>query len=350
MKRAIIFLLALVMIFSMTACANDKLGSNMVGSATGPSSDKTPGSSSNGGDYLETYKDLLAKGDEASKAELANYIFLPTQTVETDRYGRTYTYDFTWDAEGRPTKVIAAFQDMRRETVYSYGDGTFTYSQDGVLIEEYTLDAAGRIVHLKRHRSDGCINTTDYAYNDQGLLIQETVTIEGNDSPTVIVYTYDAQGRMIREDYGYNSDIGADVTVYTYDESGKLIKEHLTVPSDGNSYETVYTYNAQGQLVSEKRTKTKNGVTEDNYSKTYEYDDKGNVIGAVQILTEDSYTYKDEWTYDEYGNLIKAVCTSGQPDNLSTSIIEHKNYTVFYVPDQHAILEEILASFQPELD
>lgn len=344
-KLALFFMLALV--FSLAACGNPQTDG---GEEVLPN--KSPEELIAEGNYQDAYKVLLSKGDEASKAELEKFIFLPQQTVETDTYyNRSSTHAYTWDAEGRPQKVSSSSGQNTAEVLYTYEDGKYSFSRNGVLSQEVMLNDAGQVIRSDYHRSDGEINVTLYEYDDQGRLTKTTETIPGNDTPTIKVYTYGSNGKLASKAYFYGEE-ASDSMTYTYDADGKLILLHENIPSDGNQYDTVYTYNDKGQLVSESEDKTnRNGQKTHRRDKTYTYDEKGRVISSTNVYADDNYTYQYQWTYDDLGNLTKQVYARGaSPDSMRESIVEHTGYKAFYLPDPHVVLDEVLKSFQPELD
>ena len=346
MKQKMALFLILVLVFSLSACGNPQ---------TGGGGEVLPNKSAEEliaeGNYLDAYKVLLVKDDAASKAELEKFIFLPQQTVETDTYyDRSSTHAYTWDAEGRPLKVSSSGQNTA-EVTYTYEDGKYSYFRNGTLSEEVILNDAGQVIRSNYHRSDGEINVTLYEYDDQGRLTKTTKTIPGNDTPTIKVYTYGSNGKLASKAYFYGEE-ASDSMTYTYNADGKLVLLHENIPSDGNQYDTVYTYNDKGQLASESEDKTdRNGQKTHRRDKTYTYDETGRVISSTNVYVEDNYTYRYQWTYDNLGNLTKQVYTRGaSPESMRESIVEHTGYQVFYLPDPHVVLDQVLESFQPELD
>jgi YD repeat-containing protein len=234
-------------------------------------------------------------------------------------------------------KTVRSQGENSVELTYEYGDSYWAYSNNKNFFND-----KGLVVRNEYTRSDNEVNVTVFEYDEKGNLVRSTETIPGNDSPTVYTYTYDDKGNLTYRDRG------GDQTTFTYDESGKRIKANMTV-EDGNSYETVYTYNDKGELIKMTETKTKNGASETHSETVFTYDDKGRVTSSTMTMP-DGYTSKDAWTYDEYGNVIKVEETWGNPGSLTTSVIENTDYQIFYSESLHPVLNEVLASLQPEID
>ena len=90
---------------------------------------------------------------------------------------------------------------------------------------------------------------------------------------------------------------GVDRRTYTYDERGNLIREDSVF--EGVESVTEYTYNEQDWLLS---------VRDANSTSTYTYDERGNRLTYVNELDEGG-VYKEEYEYDEQGNLLKSRVT-----------------------------------------
>ncbi len=340
MKKLLALLLTFIFVLSLASCG------------AGENGDKLPNKTAEElvaeGNYLDAYRVLLAKGDKNSNIKLDDFIFLPKKTIETNYRGNKATYVFTWDSEGKPLKAAASNGSVSYEIIYTYGENTYYYSRDGVIGEKFTLNEAGQVVHLDYYRTDGEINTTEYTYDEKGNLIREVKTIPGNDYPSDYTYTYDENGRLIKVKHGYGHSY--DEESYTYDEAGRLVKETTTYSYDDDFGEVIYTYNDKGQLIKKVHEYTDDGVKETTSVTTYTYNENGNPA-TMFIEYYDGETYLYEWTYDRYGNLTKEVMTNTYKNgDKRVTTIEHEEYTAFYVPKLHAVMDEVLYSYQPDLD
>lgn len=341
MKKLLALLLTFIFVLSLAACG------------AGEDGDKLPNKTAEElvaeGNYLDAYRVLLAKGDENSNIKLDDFIFLPKKTIETNYRGNKATYVFTWDSEGKPLKAAASDGSASYEIIYTYGENTYSYSRDGALVEVYTLNEEGLIVKFVRYDNDGSLyRTTDYTYDKKGNLVREHEVIIGNDYPSIDTYTYDEAGRLIKikHDYGHSYDEES----YTYDEAGRLVKETTTYSYDDDFAEHVYTYNDKGQLIKKEYKYNDEGVVETSSVTTYTYDENGNPATMFEEYN-DGETYLYEWTYDRYGNLTKEVKTNTYKNgDKRVTMIEHEGYTAFYAPKLHAVMDDVLYSYQPDLD
>src|SRR5690606_12775703 len=132
---------------------------------------------------------------------------------EGDAQPFTFTYAFTYDAQGR----LLARSDAHRQVVYGYEDGGD--EADGPPIRRAT-DDRGHVLRFEadpvgrrtaRHGPEGC---TAYAYNLLGLLAQ----VDLPDGST-IRYLYDGFGRLVGRVYN------GVPTYYILDLDGRRLAE-----------------------------------------------------------------------------------------------------------------------------
>lgn len=329
MKKCIALLLTFVLMFTLFACGT-------------PAGDD-PQTLIAQGRYLDAYKVLLTKNDAASKAELEKFIFLPKQSTQASN-GESMTMVYTWDSQGRPLKAVATMGSNSMESIYAYGENSYTLTQNEVLTETTTLNAAGKPLKIVRSTV-----TEEYSYDQEGNLVEMISTNSGNENPTIYTYTYDEQGQCTRKKVTYDASY-FEAWDYSYDQAGRRIKEVQTMSDDETIYETVWTYNDQGLLIKEVQEKIEtNGDREITSEKTIQYAENGKPSSMFQDLM-DGYTYSYVWSYDEYGNLTKETLTRGRNGNQTVITKEHEEYTIFYVPAKNALIDQVLASFQPTLE
>lgn len=340
MKKYVALLITFVLTFTLFACG------------TAPGDDLPKGNPQEliaQGRYLDAYKVLLTKNDAAFKAELKNFIFLPKQSTQADGNGNSMTMVYTWDNQGRPMKAVATMGNNSRESVYAYGENSYTLTQNDVLTETTTLNAAGQFLKTIRYLNGDDTITEEYSYDQQGNLIELISTNSGNESPTITTYNYDEQGRCTRKKDAYDES-SFEAWDYFYDQAGRRVKEVQMVSYDDTVYETVWTYNDHGLLIKEVKEKIEsNGNKEITSEKTIQYGENGKPSSMFHDLM-DGYTYSYAWSYDEYGNLTKEKLTRGREDSKMTVTTEHQDYIIFYMPTKNALMGEVLASFQPGLD
>ena len=134
-------------------------------------------------------------------------------------------------------------------------------------------------------------------------------------------YTYDENNNIITRK-NYNLDIwgGTDkfvlggVYVYEYDSNNKLAKRSLYWDEDlTRLYETiVYEYNSKGQLLSDVRSTEQFGMWVEDFKEVFEYDAQDR-ISKITFYTLDYGTGKlivnnyRTFEYDENGNLIEKL-------------------------------------------
>ena len=341
MKRLLILILTFIFLLSIVSCGAGEKGAKLP--------NKTAEELVAEGNYLDAYRVLLANGDENSEIKLDDFISLPQKTIQTDIRGNKATYNFTWDSEGKPVKAVVFNGNLTNEIAYTYGENTFSCSRSGALVEVYTLNEKGLIAQLVHYHNDGSLyRTIDYTYDEKGKLVREHEVIVGNEYPSIHTYTYDEAGRLIKEkhDYGHSYD----EEIYAYDEAGRLVKKTTTYSDSDNVFEETYTYNDKGQLAGMVQEGTENGEKKITYKTTITYSENGKPVSIFKD-NMDGYTNLYEWTYDHYGNLTKEVRTSGyEGQEKNVYVVEHEDYVVFYTPKLHAVMDEILESYQPDID
>lgn len=172
-----------------------------------------------------TYIDPVLVYDENGQVEEIQYK-TDEGVIEAARF---FTY-----AENRVTGEKILYADGREEAV------AYSYDSNGLLAQMvYTTGNP-------RHRFRSVYS---YSYNDQGQMVQETISQEKEDydnegtyapyATTVLEYTYDAKGLPVR---AVNTDtknswdtfeVKTDSWNYTYDEEGRLLAVDI---SCGNWY------------------------------------------------------------------------------------------------------------------
>lgn len=208
----------------------------------------------------------------------------------------------------------------------------------------YTYDQSGLCTGIRFFKEDGSPgNRITYRYDkmgniveimDSGLLGSRTLmqydekgnkkemkTYDMNDSLTgTETYRYNNKGQCTRVYVSNNSYTGE--TVYTYDEKGKMVKktesgvsyeeDQFTMKGNGQPYRDIYIYkyDEKGRLAEE------NVLDSLYYSKpvyryTYSYDDKGNKTEQRNYDQGGKLEKTSTFQYDETGNWIQQVITSG---------------------------------------
>jgi len=173
---------------------------------------------------------------------------------------------------------MVTYQDASVET-YVYDDhGNRTAatdrSGDSQGWEYDTLHRLTRVI-------DAAGNQIDYAYDDAGNKIEQTVTPLGA-APLVTGYGYDALNRLRTV-----TDVNGLVTTYTYDENGN--RASVTYP---NGNETTYVYDANNRLT---RQATENGASVLLADYQYTLDPSGHRLRIDEPGRQTTYTYDDSY-------------------------------------------------------
>ena len=194
------------------------------------------------------------------------------------------TYIRTYDQQGRLLKEVREYHGMRE--IYTY-----TYDDAGLLIKgSFRRKLGPTVTSFKGEMSHTSINT----YDADGRL-KKTVTKSANEtgavSKVVEAYAYDAAGRMkkiVMQQADATAAVSKAVVAYAYDKDGNQSKI------------TAVYYDAAGAKV---------GTTKIVYTRTCDE------TGALRKLTRvtktaagsEVTTVKSAWSFDQNGNLIKAV-------------------------------------------
>ncbi len=182
-------------------------------------------------------------------------------------------------------------------------DNNVTFTYDQPVTGFYNI---GQLTNVKDKAG-----TTEYNYNNLGLLAQQKIqlTLDGKPlgSQQITNYTYDNVGRVLSADYGtlslkYTRNAGGQVTSLTMSKAGKntvlantityaSFASYITGLKWGNGLVLSRQYDLDGQL-----TQQKIGTVTTNY----QYDLNGNI---TQIA--DSQFGTTNYQYDTFNRLIK---------------------------------------------
>jgi RHS repeat-associated protein len=252
-------------------------------------------------------------------------------TAYTDEYGQTYVYKYdvfgnhlqTTDASG--TVLVQNGYDARGRLAETKN----VQNLDSSSVTTYTYDIFDRITSVTVNDRNGDIvsrTTTDYydvlnangdskvvktVVGDADSPSVETYTIsdkygrktsEGTLGVTPVEYTYDHLNRIMNktaygldDTYTYDAlgnvtavvNIDGDTTANLYDALNQLIKSWtvknyaLQQANPSSDYATSYVYNTAGRLVLEKAPVEKPGSTIYYSQTTNDYDEVGNILSTV---------------------------------------------------------------------
>lgn len=170
-----------------------------------------------------------------------------------------------------------------------------------------TADKQGRMLTSEGYVNGELQKTTEYGYNDEGLIVKRnTTTIDmfgGENRTSYIDSTYDKDGNLIREDILYMPNNEGEYNLYIY-ENGQLVREE----------------NYTGDRLS--------------LYKEYTFDDTGLIQTALTKKGENFIQTKHITTYDEFGNPLEVLAfaygsefarlgkAEDEPDSRTTNIYE----------------------------
>ena len=230
---------------------------------------------------------------------------------------RSHAIKYTYDAEGRLTKVTyPTKKDGVRSLSYHYtSDGWLSLIKADVYkgsdvkeatVRTYAYDSYGKVTEIKDYRN---------LLSDGDKAVKKTYTYDSFDRVAKMVYTDLEHPETVMESYAYSYDKNSNIVEktqvnnypqkdeekvnetkhYTYDSLGRLVKTVTTDHRKDDSKQTVtYTYDKVGNRLAEDKGDTKT---------TYDYN------GLDQVKT--STTWKDgtaqenkQYAYDKNGNEI----------------------------------------------
>ena len=173
--------------------------------------------------------------------------------------------------------------------------------------------------HIKTSEyTDGILtDETEYAYDDEGLLISETNKSYASDNANKIsitesYYEYDDNNMLIRKtDIKDSSKL---ITEYEYSEDNLPIKD--TIYQDNKIIGVIEReYDEFGSIIN-----FKNSYNDLNISYTYNRDNKGRVIR--KDINKNGETETEEYEYAGEGRIAKIIIT----DNSGNVIIKENEY------------------------
>ncbi len=148
----------------------------------------------------------------------------------------------------------------------------------------------------------------EYEYNPEGLLIRTTAFSDGEWNGEVL-YEYDEAGNLIRQGGEQTYSLGSRMNQeLEYDEKGNLVKRtYLSSEGQVEEWET-YEYDEDGREIL-LHVFNAAGEEKNQYERCewkYEYDDKGRIIEEWKNGIEHGTNYQHtQYKYDEYGNVCK---------------------------------------------
>ncbi len=235
---------------------------------------KTIFTDADGNQYIYNFSDDEILHEEVSEDYFVNRTYNERGLVETlsDPYKKvSYSYDEyrnlisakyddgtseNWTYI-QPYNLLSSYKNrdgVTTEFLYSENGGLEKIKRDGVLIQSYTRDSAGRVVHAK-----GINKNEDYVYDSNGLLIADN---HG-------VYRYDSRDRIV----AYETKDGYSWT-FSYTDDNKI----QTAVLPGNLFEK-NEYNSRKDLIKKTQIDLVSGET-----RIYEYGyDSRHLLSSIKV-------------------------------------------------------------------
>lgn len=257
MKKHIPLLLALVLLFSLTACGKPTEKENPYRMKTYTSDWYEDGELTSRTENTYIYND---NGFLSQILISENGTHTNTLIYETDEYGNTTCVTYK-NADGGSfvTDYVLTLDSnhriIRQEQHETVADGTISAL---ISIREAAYDKKGNQTQTTFTRlEDNYTMWTDYAYDHDGNLIEEIIrwnngtegiTKENTRNYSITKYEY-TEGKLTRcESYNYKDEL-EEYEEYTYDETG-LIQTALRYHADGSPYsKTVTTFDEYGNML-----------------------------------------------------------------------------------------------------
>ena len=257
MKKHIPLLLALVLLFSLTACGKPTEKENPYRMKTYTSDWYEDGELTSRTENIYIYND---NGFLSQILISENGTHTNTLIYETDEYGNTTCVTYK-NADGGSfvTDYVLTLDSnhriIRQEQHETVADGTISAL---ISIREAAYDKKGNQTQTTFTRlEDNYTMWTDYAYDHDGNLIEEIIrwnngtegiTKENTRNYSITKYEY-TEGKLTRcESYNYKDEL-EEYEEYTYDETG-LIQTALRYHADGSPYsKTVTTFDEYGNML-----------------------------------------------------------------------------------------------------
>lgn len=159
------------------------------------------------------------------------------------------------------------------------------YNREGNLISEYSYDSEKR---LRRKNV--------YEYDETGNQIGASAYDSGGNLLERGIYKYDSEGNRIEENRYESSGMLKEKLVSTYDDYGNMLQTNY--------------YRSNGEWY---------------YVRTYEYDQRRNMIKEVSRLLEDDSDYGmvRVYAYDDDGNMVEEAMYSliGVEEHLASRLV-----------------------------
>lgn len=293
-----------------------------------------------GVDLLSQRKEYILAGTVAVRTKYVENEYdeegeiLPVCILECDKNGneiKSVYYDaegeisdveeYQYDDNGNRTEFKKVYKNKFDVSSHSYSEHwTWTYDENGNLIEVIEHDESGNIVEKTEHEYDtdgNLIKTTWYDKDDEIEGWAETeYDAAGNETKYERYNENGSCSRRIIQDY---DEYGKQTQYIVYDGEGNITKkEDREYDKNGNevkyvSYDDAITidcwyeteYDESGKQIKFVCYDSEGGIS---YVWEYGYDDNGREI--YESIGDDDMVIMWEYEYDEHGNQMRKILTS----------------------------------------
>ena len=231
----------------------------------------------------------------------------------------TTTASYKYDSYGYPTEELMTFSDnttIKRTTAYnSYTDIAADYRLGVVKShyvattyngtsssEKYTISQwSGKLPALKtNYRAGRQIEQTTFAYDKFGNVISATSKSYSSPNLQTTKYAYDSKGRIIQE----TNPLGL-TTKYAYNALGRIVS--VTNPRGGVTKYTYDIYGRETMVINPDNTKQ---IT------TYAWSSENN--GKYSVTTSGTNTPSSTSIYDAFNREVRTSVTRFNGDKITT--------------------------------
>lgn len=318
MKRYLCWILIVGCILSLCSCGSKpKLDDTDTGSAVVP------------GDETQETEVSNQEGAQPPRPESnANMKYLIEHRSITAYGNEAESYDeYSWD-ENQKTLTRTHYRVSRGENNTHTGDTTvYSFDENGKVIEESVTDYNGAFDNLIRYQYDDAENMvkketynandmlagyTAYEYDDGNRLLKEEEFDAFGKGKLVATYHYDSNGNKVRfNDFSMQGNCMSFI-IYEYDEDNLLVAEtqYALAPNRENFIDL----SLIGDAI--KSDPFNDELFTFDWKKVYQYDKEGRLIYWEQCdeqgnLSTGKYTInydeivREAKEYDGHGNVIK---------------------------------------------
>ena len=229
-----------------------------------------------------------------------------------------------------PDGVLASYR------VYTYADeGTakreeVMYNSDDEVEEriEYTYED-GNLIESRTYNSDAELQRIhEYAYNDEGLLVEDQLLDPKGELQTRQVFEYNQDGKKTKWSVFNGEGTLLSYSIYEYENGMNTRIENYSAAGDLLDY-FVIEYNADGKPVERVWY---NGSDELEETRSFEYED-GALVKETVYRANGSVKRQIVYSNNSYGNPVEAVYMDAGDDVLEQLTYEYINRTrIYYEP------------------